>query len=157
MKNQELFHKTVGILVKAYQQETLIHGLCHACAVGNLIAANCGVKPNTNKEISRDPVWISNSSDFIRPSWTDKLSWGIIHDRSNKKAIEEILSTGYSINEVAMIERAFENVNSGKSSGFDNDGFQGLMSVVDALMLIHKANESEVLEAKSLFVKELAV
>lgn len=42
MKNKELFDKTIGILVNAYLNDTLENANCHACAVGNLVATNCG-------------------------------------------------------------------------------------------------------------------
>lgn len=46
MKRPELYQKTVDILVKAYFDDTLQHGNCYACAVGNIIAGNCGDDSN---------------------------------------------------------------------------------------------------------------
>ncbi len=47
MKNKSLYDKTVSILVDAYMNDTLQHGNCFACAVGNIVAANCDVKTFT--------------------------------------------------------------------------------------------------------------
>lgn len=151
MKNQELFDKTVGILVKAYQQDTLIHGLCHACAVGNLIAGNCNMYPNK----STSTFWVDISGREIKPIWTRVLSWGQIKDTEfDTEALSELRTTGYDLDQIAKIEIAFESQNKDLK---DKDGFNGLMSVVDALMFIHEATEIEASTAKQLFTKELTV
>jgi hypothetical protein len=46
MIKEPLYHKTIGILVDAYFDDTLQHGNCSACAVGNLVAAAKGCTPN---------------------------------------------------------------------------------------------------------------
>lgn len=147
MKNQELFDKTVSILVKAYQNETLTHTDACGCAVGNLVASSLNFK------ISDNAWW--NGKDMIIPSWQEVFcSCGLKHqdidlDYYDGDAKREIDSTGYTWQELAKIEKAFESVN----VNFDVDGYKGLMKVIDALMLIHEANETEVKEAKELFVK----
>lgn len=40
MKKPELYQKTVDILLDAYNKRHLFHGVCSACAVGNIINAN---------------------------------------------------------------------------------------------------------------------
>ena len=150
MKNAELFHKTISILVKAYQNETLTHSSPCACAVGNLICAanNINLIPNLDELNSwRKYVWERDS-----PNWY----WGLIRridENYYNKGLEQIANTGYSVSEITKIERAFESVCDRPYTYIDEDGFLGLMAVVDALMIIHEANEEEVKEAKSLFVK----
>lgn len=144
MKNPELFHKTISILVKAYQNETLRHGNCRACAVGNLVKANF-------------PYCDMNTS-FGWPSVFCTDGFGQYKNMNSYKgaAKEQIDSTGYSVKELALIESAFEGVEEpceANEYNSDQHQFDGLMSVVDALMIIHEANEEEVKEAKRLFVK----
>jgi hypothetical protein len=43
------FENSVDVLVKAYLNDTLEHGQCHACAVGNLICAETGNLLNREK------------------------------------------------------------------------------------------------------------
>ena len=156
MKNPELFHKTISILVKAYQKGTLIHGSCHACAVGNLVA-HC-----TNREV------IIVDPDFKEAAWsygglprwnsvfmTSSLAGQNIREYYYEgEAKREIDSTGYSLYELAKIEKAFESVEVEiEQENSDQHQFDGLMSVVDALMEIHEATKEEAEEAKLLFVK----
>ena len=64
----ERFHETVGILVKAYLNDTLEHTNCHACAVGNMIASKMGISIIKNK---RGMEW--STSD---PAWFDAIGCG---------------------------------------------------------------------------------
>lgn len=149
MKNKELFDRTIGILVKAYQNDTLQHSNCYACAIGNLVAANNGVKI---QKIENRFVW-----DNSKPEWQaihsfcngrqsfDNPVWGNTYEGLN-----QLLSTGYTTKETAKIEYAFEMAEYGDNQ--DTYMFNGLMSVVDALMEIHEGNETEIAEAKQLFV-----
>lgn len=139
MKNKELFDRTIAILVKAYQNDTLRHGSCAACAVGNLIAGNTGINIKT---YNNDADW---ETDTYRSSdWYTVLMFG----KTPTIDVEnQITSTGYSISDLLRIENAFESV------GFNDDRmFSGLMSVCDTLMEIHEAGEVEIQEAKSMFV-----
>jgi hypothetical protein len=130
MKKQELFNKTVGILVKAYQNETLEHLNCRACAVGNICAASAGVRL-----IKKDFGVDLHDNDFDKLELVKGWFYGRDFEHS-----------GYEIHELYEIESAFEYTQ------HDKDGFLGLMSVVDTLMLIHEATTEEATEAKSLFV-----
>ena len=150
MKNKELFNRTVAVLVKAYQNNTLKHGTCYACAVGNLVTASKGIKYQSNL------VWDNGKY----PCWTfvhvfhKGIESQLFNRGTNKeihKGIVEIESTGYKYHETAKIELAFETANKGKSE--EDYVFNGLMSVIDCLMGIHEANTEEVKEAKLLFVK----
>lgn len=148
MKNQELFNRTVSILVKAYQNETLEHQKCCACAVGNLVLASQGLTPIKNGE---ELEW-----DYNIPYSYGGDSWygAVVENNINPKIEEFISHTGYSIQQLKMIENAFEK---GHYPENDKDGFDGLMSVVDALMKIHEASPIEAENAKQLFTKEISV
>lgn len=154
MKNQQLFNETVDILVNAYQKNTLRHGDCSACAVGNIIAAKSGITSNTSKSW-RDCF---GAEEYHTPyAWADVFSTDAIKTQRfdiieyEGVAKKQIDVTGYSVYELASIELAFESADKGIST--DDHMFNGLMSVVDALMIIHEASKEESEEAKSLFVK----
>ena len=132
MNNRKQFDKTIGILVKAYFNETLEHGEPCACAVGNLILAN-GIKPSW--------VWYNAVRRYSNPCEESNL---------------QIESTGYSIEEIRSIEYAFEFRQLGIEGSIemgrkDKDGYLGLMRVVDVLIEIHEGTEQEAKEAKALF------
>jgi len=156
MKNQELFDRTVGILVKAYQNDTLHHSNCYACAVGNLVCANMGMGYEKDKSGVVNIKW--SGYDRIA-SWVNVFCT-ISNDEQDinpfsylGRAKEEIDATGYSWEDLAKIEYAFETAPFGNSD--DDFMFNGLMKVVDILMEIHEANKAEITAAKSLFKKEL--
>lgn len=133
MKNAELFTKTVAILVKAYQNDTLIHGNACGCAVGNLI-----YEPKSNADIQR----------LTAEPGTDAWYVATMSATYPKLGQAQIKKTGYSLPNIIEIENSFEE------AGFrDTDGYLGLMNVVDCLMTIHEATEQEATEAKELFVK----
>ncbi|MES2593156.1 MAG: hypothetical protein V4608_14840 [Bacteroidota bacterium] len=147
MKNKELFEKTVSILVKAYQDDTLIAGEPCACAVGNIIASNMNYKLIKTVGSIKWPLGVNNAK------WYDVVCL----DSDYLKAEEvsyvdiDIKSTGYSKNELWLIEKAFESSENVKQK---SEIFYKLMNTVDCLREIHEANTSDVCIAKSLFVKE---
>lgn len=151
MKNQELFDRTVGILVKAYFNETLLHYNCCACAVGNLVAANLHYKFNSENywEEQVSPQYDNGwASVFATSGSTQKMNRNNYHLIASAK--EQIDATGYTITELARIELAFERAYEYKDT--DNERFDGLMNVIDALQFIHKATPAEAQSAKELFV-----
>lgn len=126
MLKPELYQKTVDILVKAYFEDTLEHGNCSACAVGNIV----------NYEKSK-------------MSW----SWANVFCTSSRIQIvepnnyegaakDEIDSTGYTWRELAKIEYAFETAPKGNSG--DEWMFNGLMAVIDVLDQIHENTDNQV-------------
>lgn len=157
MKNKELFDRTISILVKAYQQETLVHMNCCACAVGNIVAANCGISyiPTCTSDKEYKIVYLHHSGIYNPrlPSWfevCEEENYG----NYSKECILQIESTGYTVKQIQKIERAFEAANYKESFDCDEDGFKGLMNVVDCLMKIHESTPEQAAEAKQLFVKE---
>lgn len=169
MKNEQLYQKTVGILVDAYFNDTLEHGNCYACAVGNIIAGNCGYKyvsggenigkKKFNKEFVTvftgcgDLYW-ENQPDFHKNP-VSLFDQGKMPDLPNNEMHKvHIDSTGYNLYELAAIEYAFERTNkSGTKS--DKKMFDGLMSVIDQLDIIHDNKDANVSAVtKQRFVKQ---
>jgi hypothetical protein len=153
MRKEQLYHKTVDILVQAYFADTLIHGNQCGCAVGNIVAANCGIR------VERDDTQVGDSKiSWGNPDkiWQDAAWYGFITkaepDRkcgtnySKRKARQQVRSTGYSIDELNEIERAFEQASWGDSE--EDYMFNGLMAVIEALDIIHE-NKDEVVSKSS--------
>lgn len=132
MKNPELFHKTVDILVKAYFRGDLNAFSCFSCAVGNILGhgewRGCA-RDERRKELIIMPV--------------------TMHSSPNK--------SGYSNEELSDIEKAFligigsENHHLDSTKGMDKENFKGLMSVIDTLQRIHECTDEEREEAKLKF------
>lgn len=149
MKKIELYNKTVGILVDAYMNDTLRHGSCIGCAVGNLICANMynGDMNMFDKKLCGDDgtIWV-DVIDYTREPRIKKYI-------GNAKA--QIDSTGYSIMELANIELAFESSN--KNKMYDDAAmFNGLMAVIDVLDIIHENTDIAItIIQKERFQKQL--
>lgn len=148
------FQNTVDILVKAYLNNTLEHGDCGACAVGNLVSAAIG-------PFEAMPPYLENGKVAEEgigwPNVFCTIENGYQIIRSNKYeglAKEQIDSTGYSRQDLARIEEAFEYHNH-TYTRLDEDQamFEGLMAVVDVLADIHGINLEAKESAKALFVK----
>lgn len=147
MKNQELFDKTVSILVKAYQDGTLEHRECSACAVGNILGSGDWGKAFCTEysfsDLSDAPILKYNGTHIQRGD----LGRAFLPELTHVK----IARSGYSYEELSDIEWAFETVDRGDSA--DEYMFNGLMSVIDTLMVIHSATPQEAESAKLQFVK----
>jgi hypothetical protein len=148
MKNKELYDKTISILVKAYLNDTLQQGSCYACAVGNMIAANCGIKMIDKKwDKSPNTYWDSVFSSYRGVQEIDKYAYCA-------EAKKELDSTGYIWKDLAKIEKAFE------STRFNEEGrqrenamYEGLLAVVEVLGQIHEVEKEVIEETKLMFVK----
>jgi hypothetical protein len=158
MKNEELYDKSVAILTKSFMNGTLQHGACTACAVGNLIAGNCGFE-------------FIKQGNFFHPqgfyySWgNERALWGALFqtDAESKTQIinetnstingilVQLNSTGYHWRDLAKIEYAFELQNDLSYS--DECMFNGLMAVVEVLGEIHEVSKEVTEETKLMFVK----
>lgn len=145
------FENSITVLVRAYMNGTLEHGNCHACAVGNLIAAAGGVKFITS-EISGEKRW-----EIGNAVWILGLG-GYNREDIYSLAEKQMRSTGYTPDEINLIERAFEFRDDppGTRRGLkcnDRDGFAGLMNVVDVLADIHHVDLETKERAKMMFVQ----
>lgn len=145
MRANELqkFHETVGILVKAYLNDTLEHGRCSACVVGNL----CGGNPIWSYLFVTDQ---NGNQDYMPIGYWDEEHLSHRYDIL-QKAKNLCLSTGYSIDELKRIELTFETTI--RAQPRDQRMFMGLMRVVDVLAEIHKVDLSVKESSKLLFVK----
>jgi len=159
----ELYNKTVDILYQAYFNDTLEHGNCCACAVGNIIAANMGktferVFDTVASTRPRERwAWVGEkypgeiSRDF--PDLRVERGWGSVFYTNDEgrqrfyigkyfgKAAEQIDSTGYQVKELARIEKAFETV--GGSQSPEDRMFDGLVAVLETLKKIHEIDDNE--------------
>jgi len=122
MKNKEQFDNSIKVLVKAYLEGTLTHGDPCACAVGNLIGGRAWYDIISYIKSGFDPLEVHNYD----------------------MAIAEVNSTGYKLEKVVLIEKAFECAN----HDLDKDGYKGLCAVFDVLVKIHQGGNKEFEEAK---------
>jgi len=159
MSNKEKFYSTVNILVRAYLNNTLAHGRCSACAVGNIIADSLGVTiqlPDLDWS-EGVPYWnrVFVTAKFYGPHRENRLheGYGILTQvkvASNYmgEAKFQIDSTGYTWQQLARIENVFETTPLDEADRM----FEGLMRVVDVLTDIHQMDLEECKTAKKLFV-----
>lgn len=146
MVNKKRFDWAVGVLVKAYLNGTLERKKPHLCGVGNLVCAANGYKLVKHKT---SYIWEKEGIPVI-PMW-DELHCVIGGEQLLRRGdanecyqgSKQIAATGYTPEETAKIEWAFETGGP--------DMFSGLMSVVDCLIEIHSGTESDRVEAKQLF------
>lgn len=152
------FNHTVNVLVKAYLDNTLRHGNCSACAVGNIVG---GPEWSALFITMDEKCQLVAGEDEICAEW--RFRKGIYKlsqlPESTVAKAKEILTaaremvklSGYSIQELMRIEFAFET--SDKGNNDDEWMFNGLMAVVDQLAIIHNVDLTQKESAKKLFVK----
>jgi hypothetical protein len=108
MKRQELYNNTVDILVQAYFNDTLAHCDCSACAVGNMIAGNCGYELKYVTEDVSGFIWLHNGKE-IEPKWDELF---VTYDNGNQKieprcfnleTKRQCEATGYNWHDLAAI------------------------------------------------------
>jgi hypothetical protein len=148
------FNHTVNVLVKAFFEGKLEHGNCHACAVGNIVHESMkGRKVKTAAPGMGTPYGSGWPSVFcsVNPDKQIILPGNYESDLDAKIQID---STGYTWQELAKIERAFEDHNDlYTGEEYEDAMFNGLMAVVDVLADIHGIDLKAKEEAKALFVK----
>ncbi len=130
----------------AYSNGTLRHMDCTACAVGNLIRGNgyefkgdLNVHWNEQEESCYDynSSWL-NHIMRERRGFADTT---YVKPQSVEAAIEQIESTGYSIEELDKIEHAFEICKKLPHSSEKELQFLGLTAVLKVLEEIHQGEE----------------
>lgn len=146
MKNKELFERTINILVDAYQKDTLIHGNCYACAVGNIVAANNNIKFISARWKNKLPSWdnLFTTCDGVQNVFENMLN--------DLDTMSEIKSTGYDWKDLAKIEFAFETAKNGDNE--EDNIINGLLAVYDVLCDIHEVNKKEIKKGEFIFIKE---
>jgi len=141
MYTTELYNRTVDILYQAYFNDTLEHGSTCGCAVGNIIAANLGLKPEIESDTweGRKTYWYAYLSD-IKIYQDNQIRRDI-----KREAEAEIEVTGYSLQDIVRIEKAFEYAD---DSNEDAWMFNGLVAVLDVLKEIHGITDDEDVKGK---------
>lgn len=157
MNRPELYNKTVDILYQAYFNDTLEHANCYACAVGNIIAANKGLRlvkdfePSHLGQVLYWEGWTPYRIKCIAQTASTFPSWFQIirpwFDEHVNSVNEEIAATGYSILEIREIERAFEHCTFGESP--EDYMFNGLCAVLEVLREIHEVTDDDLLQANN--------
>lgn len=151
MKREELYKRTVDILVQAYFDNTLQHGNCYACAVGNIVAGNMGIKFCEGSRFNDDGivlVWEGKSKKYYSLEGEDdykttltsqicSINMGESNINLSKDQKKQLLSTGYNMEELAQIEDSFEQLDL-NTDDKDELMFNGLMRVIDVLDEIHE-------------------
>lgn len=147
------FEKAYNALLNAFMNDTLAKGTCTACAVGNIVAdainAKVYIKDDGGFGCDDDNSWwsllfcTSNDGQII-----NKIS----DDRNVRNYRKKILKlTGYRWDELAKVEKAFEN---NTCISFDayyrrtekeimEDQFSGLMAVMDVLIDLDEIKDGE--------------
>jgi hypothetical protein len=118
----ERVQKAIDIFLDSLNSDTLINGKCAACAVGNLIAAGCGIK------LYKDYGFVTaDNAEFMTPygpvhftAWNhlfltsengqtrnDLSSYSLEHQLQMQALVD---TTGFTIDELAEIEYTFETV-----------------------------------------------
>lgn len=139
MKNKEQFDWALGVLVKAYFNDELKKEDCRKCAVGSLVKEACDYAGKWRGH------WAAIHMVDMETKEQIFFSEGVQGRYDSQQGLKQIEATGYTWQETAKIELAFEN---GGEEMFD-----GLMSVVDCLIEIHEGNEKDKVEAKEMFVR----
>lgn len=167
MIKEELYNKTVGILVDAYFNDTLRVQDCAACAVGNIIAAN------NRYEVMAYEWTDTDYMVLVVPRWTSVFHTNIDHkqilntvDKDNNGGcdchqctrehgedwllgMEQIATTGYTVEELMKVEYAFEVNHKGEDPMFNS-----LCAVIDVLDEIHQNTDKQLTKTvKQKFVK----
>lgn len=158
MKHSKRFNDAIDALVKGYIHGTLAKGACAACAVGNIVAKgiNCDIVVNQDGGfdwIGEVSLW---SNVFMTRSDGKQRVDPVFYFGSIKDQID---STGYTWQELARVERtfeqntkiSFENYQHVTPEEIDKDQLNGLYAVVDVLCEIEGIKEVE--EYKLMFVK----
>lgn len=160
MTRNRNFNRTMDILVQAYFNDTLRHSLCSACAVGNILGghnewARLFVTLNSTGKLHPYFQMTTGPEQIIvlrgiEPTLV-KYANAFADERADwLKGQCLITASGYTVQELARVEYAFEVAEKGESA--DAWMFNGLMAVLDVLADIHGVD----LSAKSSYAGQLA-
>lgn len=144
MIKEQLYRETTDILFQSYYNDTLRHGSCHTCAVGNIVAARNGY---TISIIGDAHFWLKNGIPVHEPKWSKYCVTTETGQLTDPRALgfksvrNEIASTGYTPQEIAMIEYAFESARN-PNFGDEENMFLGLEAVLNTLALIHQVGDN---------------
>jgi hypothetical protein len=147
MNRQELFVKSVDILVHALQNGKLENMDSCNCAVGNLIAYRKGKYVFSDK-------WVNVVDEMRIGKDRYNLLCNSIGKVARQNALKTLATTQYTLEEIEKIEGAFENAsvrgNFVERRGYDPK--EGLLRAIDVLGKIHEV-ESNVTDCMKDHVK----
>jgi hypothetical protein len=130
----ERFKRAYDLLVKAYYNEDLMAGECTACAVGNI----CG-----------GSTWVGEINALRNRFLMDGVCYGTLYGPQLCEH-ELIAITGYSVKELHLIERAFEQNTKIKHHHYTvtpkqvilEDQFNGLKAVLEVMLKLDGLEDS---------------
>ena len=147
------FEKAYTALYNAFMNDTLASGICAACAVGNIVADAMGIKVG---KLHTGEFHCDVDNDWWKHLFvTGPSGQEIFRLKDNgmvKKYRKRIFDlTGYKWNELAQVEKAFENKTKMKIIDYDQyteqeimeDQFNGLMAVMDVLIKLDEVAEGQ--------------
>jgi len=158
----------INVFLDAINNNTLAKGSCTACAVGNLIANSMGAE-----------IRVVSSYDFVcnqRNNFWSKLfmtfqNYQVLDYKTNPNILEKLTikqkeiieNTGFSLDELAQIEYAFERntiisfvrYSEYSKEQIKQDQLKGLTAVVNLLLEMDKDVETNVDEVFVSKVKDL--
>ena len=159
----ERVQKAIDIFLDSLNDGTLVSGNCAACAVGNLVAANCGVKLYSKVDSCGDVFITLENEDVFLPeigkparltSWVNLFC---TRDQEQRRVNiknfssdyqEELLAivnqTGFTINELAEIEYTFETV----------ARHQGVIHALEAVVQVMLNFDDNVENVKEIFTNK---
>lgn len=154
MIKPELYHKTVDILYQAYFNDTLMHTNCCACAVGNIVSANCGYGIPVKSSEEQKATWVGapypSNDGWARVFVTNVFGGAIqraLPAQYTGLAKFQIDATGYTWRQLAKIEYAFEMADQGSN---DEDWmFNGLVAVLEVLKEIHQVTDEDLIQSNN--------
>lgn len=149
MKISERAQKAIDVFLNALEKGTLAKGTCTACAVGNLVAAGYGVEVIKGYKIDAEIIegsglvcsidntgwrYLFMTSSNEQEIQTEALSMSIVK--------ENILVTDFTWQELAQIEKAFENATKinwveypkHKPEKVREDQLKGLVAAVEVIL-----------------------
>ena len=140
------FEKAYNALVKAFFEGTLAKGDCAACAVGNIVAD--AMSANVTLDLDKGEARCEENNGFWKPLFATDAGrqykrWYPTRDADFRSALLEDL-TGYSEDEMAQIEYAFETntrihierYQYKQESDILEDQYRGLCAVVDVMLAL---------------------
>lgn len=133
MNREELYKKTVDVLFQAYFKDELVHQSCGACAVGNICeeaSLKTGIQNNMWYPLFYTKV---GGTEQVRDAWKSYLVEN--REEYREKATKLCEATGYTVDELARIEFAFESAPTGRTN--EDWMFSGLEAVLEVLKDIH--------------------
>jgi hypothetical protein len=154
----ERFEKAVDKLAKAYFNDQLKSGDCKKCAVGNMIGG--GEWSYMFERGSVRPEF-KDLSDL--PQIAKDYSRGWLYEEQIEEDVEKVLSTGYTLKELAKVEYTFEDTHYRllhdmtfahltHQEELDAIRFQALMEVVDLLISFEEdITQNEIEDVENIF------